>query len=54
MNESPQDIYAYITEEENRYQQPITVTDGYEWGMREHINTSILYKNSQFTTGNYK
>jgi len=52
--EAPQDIYAYITEEENRFQQPITVIDGYEWSMRDHINTSTLYKNSQFTTGNFK
>ena len=46
------DIHAYITLEENAYSIPITLVDGYEWGMKEHIMLSTLYKNSKYSTGN--
>lgn len=48
------DIFEYIKAEEAAYALPITVIDGYEWSMKEHIRLSILYKNSQFSTGNSK
>lgn len=45
-------IYDYILQEENAYNNlPIQVTENYEWSMREHINTTVLYKNSQYVTG---
>lgn len=47
----PQDIYAYITAEEQAYNQPIPIAEGYEWSMKEHITLSTLYKNSIYKTG---
>ena len=48
-------IFDFIKREENAYRAlPITVVDGYEWQMYEHIRLSILYKNSQFSEGNGK
>lgn len=45
-------IYEFITTEENAYRtQPITVIEGYEWSMYDHIRKTILYKNSTYTTG---
>lgn len=49
------DIFEFITTEENIYNtQPIPVVEGWEWNMREHINTSTLYKNSQLVSGKNK
>ena len=31
---------------------PIAIIDGWDWSFRDHIRTSMLYKNSQFTEGN--
>lgn len=47
----PPTIYDFIKEEEAAYELPVTVVDGYDWSMKQHIRTTILYKNSQFTTG---
>lgn len=45
-------IFELITTEENKYQTvPHQVTDKWLWRMPEHIETTILYKNSQITTG---
>lgn len=47
----PQDIYAYITQEETAYQLPIDV-NGWDWSMAEHLKTSFFYKNGRLLTGN--
>lgn len=46
------DIFSMITAEEAAYAVPITVIDGWDWSMKEHIRLSVLYKNSQKATGN--
>lgn len=45
-------IYGYIKEQESSYQKPITIDDGWNWSMKEHLRRSFLYKNSQFTDSN--
>lgn len=47
----PQDIYAFIQQEEAAYGQQVTIIDGYEWNMKEHLRISTLYKNGLFSTG---
>lgn len=49
-----QDIFSYVTSEEAAFQLPIPVVDGYEWSMAEHIKTTILFKNSEVTSGKNK
>lgn len=45
-------IYELITTEETNYQsRPHNVTNQWDWNMADHINLSILYKNSVFSTG---
>ena len=46
------DIHAYITQEENAYDIPVFIVDDYEWGMKEHVRLSTLYKNSRYSSGN--
>lgn len=51
--ETLQDVYSYITSEEQTYQTtPITVNEGNEWSMYEHINLTDLYKSSKYSRGN--
>lgn len=45
-------IFSYVKTQETVYALPITVIDGWEWNMKEHIRISTLYKNSQFARGN--
>lgn len=46
------DIYGYITAEENNYKiDRVPITDGWEWNMFEHIKKSNLYKNFKFYKG---
>lgn len=45
-------IHELITREENAFKLPIHVMEGYEWSMEKHIRLSVLYKNSQYETGN--
>src|SRR4030042_3336953 len=53
MEETKEDIFSFIKNEESAYQTlPITVAEGYEWSMYKHIKLSLLYKVSQFETGN--
>ena len=53
MQKAPNTIYEYITQEVNAYESnPITVIDGYEWSMKEHIRLSVLYKHTQFSRSN--
>ena len=45
-------INELITAETTAYQAlPVTVAEGYEWSMARHINTTVLYLNSQYLTG---
>ena len=46
-----QDIYSLITSEQVNYKLPIKIIDGYDWGMWDHIRTTILYKNSIYKSG---
>lgn len=47
-----QDKLSYITSNINNYQTvPVTVVENYEWNMFDHINTTVLYLNSQYKTG---
>jgi hypothetical protein len=54
MSDKAQDIYAYVTSEEARYDLPITVLGNWEWGMKNHIEEATLYKNSQLTGNKMK
>ncbi len=49
MDTQPTDIYAYVMQEETAYQLPINVNDKWQWGMKEHVETTMLYKYSQLT-----
>ena len=46
-----EDIYSFITGEEGMFKMPISITENWDWNMAEHINKTILYKNSVFITG---
>jgi len=46
-----QDIYSYITSQEASYKLPIQLPGNWSWSMRNHIETSYAYKNSQLTRG---
>lgn len=49
---NPLNIFDYIIEEEVKYTKPVTLEDGWDWSMKEHIKRSFLYLNSQFTDNN--
>lgn len=45
-------IFDYVIREESTYKTTkVPIVDGYEWNMYEHIQKTILYKNSKFTSG---
>lgn len=48
----PKTIFEFVKQEETAFVLPITVVDGWEWNMKEHIRLTTLYKNSQFSNGN--
>lgn len=45
------DIYTLISAEEANFKLPVPLTENWEWNMYEHINTTVLYKNSVYKTG---
>lgn len=46
------DVYKYITTQESSYQtMGVSIVDGYEWRMLDHIKLTTLYKNSKFESG---
>lgn len=45
------DIFSYIFEQEAAYKNSITLPGNWMWNMKEHLETSYLYINSQLTTG---
>lgn len=44
-------LFSYIKTQESNYRQPIRLNDSWSWGMKDHIDTSELYNNSQLKTG---
>lgn len=46
------DIYSFITDEKNAYNKPITLEDGWDWSLKQHLRVSYLYHNSQFEEKN--
>ena len=53
MEETRQDVFSFITTEENSYQAtPVVVSEGYDWSMAQHIKLTLLYKSSKYETGN--
>ena len=48
----PTTIYEFIAQEEASYELPTDVVDGWSWGMKKHVQTSIFYKNGRLLTGN--
>jgi hypothetical protein len=46
------DVFAFIQAQETAYKRPIHITDSWDWSMADHIRLSVLYKNSQLSTGN--
>ena len=45
------DIFGYIIIQEAAYNLPIRMNDSWDWSMKDHINTTELYNNSQLKTG---
>lgn len=46
-------VYSYIRTEETAFKTTqITLQDGYQWNMSEHIRMSTLFRDSKFTKGN--
>lgn len=44
-------IFNYIVAQEANYQQPITLNDSWDWSMKDHIKTTVLYSNGQLLSG---
>lgn len=44
-------IHNLIIQQEKNFELPIPIEDSWDWNMKEHIKLSILYKNSQLSTG---
>lgn len=51
MKHSDDTIFGYIKREEANYQQPIDLGSNWSWNMKDHIELTDLYKNSQLKTG---
>lgn len=49
--DNPTDIFSYIQNQENQYKQGIKLQGNWEWSMKDHLETSFLYINSQLKTG---
>lgn len=47
-----QTIYDFITQQETAYQKPVSLEDGWNWSMKDHLRRSFLYKNFQFEEEN--
>ena len=46
-----QNSYDFITTNEAAFLLPVKIVDNLEWSAKEHINTTILYKNSTYKSG---
>ena len=49
----PDDIFSYITTQENAYEQGISIGGIWDWGMKIHVQEGLMYKYSQ-TMGDKK
>lgn len=45
------DIFSYIKAQETAYRLPIKLTDSWDWSMKDHIETTVAYTNSQLING---
>ena len=45
-------IFDFIETQETEYSQPVELTEGWDWNMKEHLKRSYLYLNSQFSEDN--
>lgn len=45
------DIFTFITSEEGSYNTPIQLPGNWSWHMKDHLETTYLYNNSQLKTG---
>ena len=45
-------VFDCIKKQEVNYQKPVTLIDGWDWSMKDHLRRSFLYKNSQFEENN--
>src|SRR3990167_6488463 len=50
-HQQKKDIYEYITEEEAAFALDIPIVDSWDWGMRDHIRKTVLYKHGQLVCG---
>ena len=46
------EIYNFVIEERAGFDKTVNISDGWDWGFKEHIRRSTLYKNSQFEQSN--
>ncbi len=46
------DIFEYVTKQEADFGLPVQVLEGYEWSFKDHVKTSLFYKNGRLLTGN--
>lgn len=44
-------IFSFITTEEASFANPVNVIDNYDWSLRDHVRTTVLYKSSQLLSG---
>jgi hypothetical protein len=51
MTTNYQNIHSYIQTQIENYKQEIELPGGWKWGMKDHLDTSYLYINSQLKTG---
>jgi|TARA_Y100000034_G_scaffold87266_1_gene104640 hypothetical protein len=47
-----QTIFDFIKSEEVNYEEQVELSDGWSWNMKEHLNRSFAYLNSQFAEDN--
>jgi len=45
-------IFTFIEDQKPEYEKPIELASGWNWSMKEHLNRSYLYLNSQFEEDN--
>jgi hypothetical protein len=45
-------IFDFVKSQEVKYENGVELADGWTWSMKEHVNQTFLYLNSQFTDQN--
>ena len=51
MTKEESNIFNYITTQENAYELSISLNDAWNWSMKDHIKTTVLYSNGQLLSG---